>query len=549
MDFDDLILFTLYIFGKSQETLSKWQNRLDYIMVDETQDNNNLQWELVTLLQGVHKNLFIVGDPDQCIFSWRGAIPEAVVGFDTQYNPCKTIILNQNYRSTPDILNVANSIIKNNAGRIEKDLFTTKQNSLKVLHFHGKNEFEEGEWIAKTCIKKLNEGYKLSDISILYRATHTSQFVEQAILKYKLPYVIYGGVRFFERREIKDTLAYLRMLDKADDYSFKRIINTPSRKLGKVFIDNLRILAENENATMFETLQKYVDDNRFNRPGSHDFISLINDLKGKTRELSISNLTQEVLTKSGLLNAIRTDGDQDRINNLEELMGAMRLYEKDNEHEEDTSLAKYLQDIALFTNLDYKEETDHIKLMTIHQAKGLEFPIVFVIGMYEGTFPNHRSIREMKERGLQEERRLAYVAITRAEQELSLTESEGFNFINNSQKYPSRFIFEIKKNLLVRDGVLSKEMEKEAKEYIEASDKNFFAIEVEFGVGTKVKHRVFGEGIVTEIDDLKSSITINFTVNNTSRHFSYGLLKESKILEIISSTTKEPMTKAKSPPC
>lgn len=521
LDFDDLMLFVLYIFAKYPDVLSKWQGRLDYIMVDETQDNSVHQWQLVDMLQGVHKNLFIVGDPDQCIYSWRGAVPEAVVRFDENYAPCKTVILDQNYRSTPDILEVANSIIKNNAGRIEKELFTTKKNSLKVLHFHGKNEFEEGEWIAKTCIRKLGEGHKLSDIAVLYRATHTSRFVEQAMLKHKLPYVIYGGIRFFERKEIKDTLAYLRMLDKADDYSFKRIINTPSRKLGKVFTDNLRILAENENTTLFETLQKHADDNRFNRPGARDFIALINNLKSKVHALSVSDLTQEVLVKSGLMDAIRTDGDQDRINNLEELMGSMRLYEKDNQHEEDNSLTKYLQDIALFTNVDYKEETDHIKLMTIHQAKGLEFPVVFVIGMYEGTFPSHRSIREMRERGLQEERRLAYVAITRAEQELFLTESEGFNFINGSQKYPSRFIFEIKKSLLVRDGVLSKEMEKEAKEYIAALDEEIFStVETDIQIGTTVKHRVFGEGVVTELDEINDYITINFSDNNTSRHFS-----------------------------
>jgi DNA helicase-2/ATP-dependent DNA helicase PcrA len=536
LDFEDLILFVLYIFHKYPDVLAKWQNRLDYIMVDETQDNSGTQWGLVELLQGIHKNLFVVGDPDQCIYSWRGANPKGLVNFDSKYKPCKTVILNQNYRSTPDILNVANSIIKNNTGRIEKDLFTTKANNLKVLHFHGKNEFEEGEWIAKTCIKKLNEGYKLSDIAILYRATHTSRFVEQAMLKHKLPYVIYGGIRFFERKEIKDTLAYLRMLDKADDYSFKRVINTPSRKLGKVFTDNLKTLAESENATMFETLQKYVDDSRFNRPGAHDFIALINDLKGKIHELSVSDLTQEVLTKSGLMDAIRTDGDQDRINNLEELMGSMRLYEKDNEHEEDASLTKYLQDIALFTNLDYKEETDHIKLMTIHQAKGLEFPVVFVIGMYEGTFPNHRSIREMKERGLQEERRLAYVAITRAEQELFLTESEGFNFINNSQKYPSRFIFEIKKNLLVRDGVLSKEMEKESKEYIQSINEEIFSDGIAIPIDTKVNHSVFGEGTVTDVDEISDSLTVTFS-NGTSRHFS---LKQSfKILERVSGEINE----------
>lgn len=526
LDFDDLILFTVYIFRNHKDIIQKWQHRLDYIMVDETQDNSTTQWALVNMLQEEHKNLFVVGDPDQCIYEWRGAKPGTLVQFDNIYSPCQTIILDQNYRSTPNILDVANSVITNNQNRIAKDLFTSKQKMSNVTHFHGMSEVEEGDYIAQIIIKHIKSGGHASDIAILFRASHVSRFIEQALMRHKLPYVVYGGIRFFERQEIKDILAYLRMVDTGDDLSFRRVINQPRRKLGKVFMAALNRIAEQEKVTLYEALKMHIELSDLNKSGAVEFIQLIESARKAVNDLTISDAVQYVLDKSGLMEFYRTDGDEDRLNNIRELMASIQLYEKSNENEENLSLTRYLQDVALFTNLDYKEEKDSVKIMTIHQAKGLEFPVVFVAGMNEGTFPSLRTIRERKRNGLEEERRLAYVAYTRAENELYLTESEGFNFETFGEKYPSRFIFEIKGNLLVREGNLTKEMENTAQSFIQESEKQMDSVETaeNIMIGTRVRHRLFGRGKVVQIDKEKRTIEILLDDSNDVKHFSFDCL-------------------------
>lgn len=522
LDFDDLMIFALYIFNKYPDVLQKWQHRLDYIMVDETQDNSTSQWNFVSMLQAVHKNLFVVGDPDQCIYEWRSAKPGVLVNFSNIYTPCKTIILDQNYRSTPNILNVANSVIANNKNRIAKDLFTSKQEMSNVTHFHGKSEVEEGDYIAQTIIKHIENGGSASDVAILFRASHVSRFVEQALMRHKLPYVVYGGIRFFERQEIKDVLAYLRMVDTGDDLSFRRVINQPKRKLGKAFLAALNEVAEREGVTLYEALKNNIESKELNKPGAVEFVQLIESAREAVKDLTISDAAQYVLEKSGVMEVYRTDGDEERVDNISELMASIQLYEKSNENEEDLSLTRYLQDIALFTNLDYKENNDSVKIMTIHQAKGLEFPVVFVAGMNEGTFPSHRTVRDRKRNGLEEERRLAYVAYTRAENELYLTESEGFNFESSSAKYPSRFIFEIKEKLLVREGNLTKELERTAQSFIQASERFMDSAEIaeNITVGTRVSHKLFGKGEVVYIDEDNRTIEVQFDDTGESKHLS-----------------------------
>lgn len=522
LDFDDLMIFVLYIFHKCPDVLKKWQQRLDYIMVDETQDNSSTQWGLLSMLQAGHKNLFVVGDPDQCIYEWRGAKPDTLVRFDNIYAPCKTIILDQNYRSTPNILNVANSVIAKNKKRIAKDLFTSKREMSNVTHFHGKSEVEEGDYIAQTIIKHIKNGGHASDVAILFRASYVSRFIEQALMRHKLPYVVYGGIRFFERQEIKDVLAYLRMVDTGDDLSFRRVIKQPKRGLGKAFLATLNEAAERERATLYDTLKNNIESKELNKPGAVEFIQLIESAREAVKNLTISDAAQYILEKSGVMELYRTDGDEERIENIKELMASIQLYEKSNEDEGDLSLTKYLQDIALFTNLDYKEDNDNIKIMTIHQAKGLEFPIVFVAGMNEGTFPNYRTIRERKRNGLEEERRLAYVAYTRAENELYLTESEGFNFESAEAKYPSRFIFEIKEKLLVREGNLTKELEQTAQSFIQNFDRLMDGVEKaeNIKIGTRVSHKLFGKGEVTYIDEENRTIEVQFDDIDESKHFS-----------------------------
>ncbi|MBR5468983.1 MAG: UvrD-helicase domain-containing protein [Paludibacteraceae bacterium] len=535
LDFDDLIQFALYLLQQFPEVLQKWQNKLDYIMVDETQDNSTTQWELVDLLQGTHKNLFVVGDPDQCIYEWRGASPTGLISFEDNYSPCQTIILNRNYRSSPNILDVANSVISKNENRVPKDLYTTKEMSNKVTHFHGKTEDEEGDYIAKTILKHTENGNKLSDFAILYRSSSISRYIEQALVKNKLSYMVYGGIRFFERKEIKDILSYLRMLDSADDISFKRVINLPSRKLGKVFLSSLQEIADSEKRTLYETLRNHINEPQFNKTGAKNFIKLIENTKKQVRLKSLSDIANLIFVESGLEKIYRNEGDQDRLDNINELMSSIKLYENDNTNEDDLSLMKYLQDIALYTNLDYKKDSDFIKIMTIHQSKGLEFPIVFVSGLSEGIFPSHRTIRERRKNGLEEERRLAYVAYTRAEKELYLTESEGYNFEMDNYKFPSRFIFEIKSKLLVKKGTLSSELKKSALKYIQNSSLELKDNEgkeeiKQFSIGTLVFHKLFGEGSIISINDMQQVLEIKFD-NGSTKHISID--KAMNVLSII----------------
>lgn len=533
LDFDDLILFTVYLFQRHMDVLQKWQHRLDYIMVDESQDNSDIQWSLVNMLQGVHHNLFVVGDPDQCIYEWRGAKPDTLLAFDRMYSPCRTIILDQNYRSTPNILNVANSVIANNKNRIAKDLFTSRCAMGNAIHFHGKTEEEEGDFIAQTIIKHINNGGVASDMVILYRAAHVSRFIEQALVRHKLPYAVYGGIRFFERQEIKDVLAYLRLVDSGDDLSFKRVINQPRRKLGKVFLSTLNECAVREQTTLYEALKRHIEAKEFNKTGAVEFLQLIESARKVFKSMTISDSVQYILEKTGLIAMYRTDGDDDRVNNVKELITSIQQYERLNKNEEDLSLTRYLQDLALFTNIDYKEDNDCIKIMTIHQSKGLEFPIVFVAGMNEGTFPSHRTIRERKQRGLEEERRLAYVAYTRAENALYLTDSEGYNFETSGAKYTSRFIFEIKKQLLIRQGCQTKEMERMVQDYIDTSNRLIECSETvaEIVIGTRLTHKIFGLGEVAGIDEANRIVEIHFDNSGVTKHFSMDRIGQLLILE------------------
>lgn len=526
LDFDDLMMFTMYIFEKSPEVLEKWQRRLDYIMVDETQDNSSTQWKFVDMLQGIHHNLFVVGDPDQCIYEWRGARPETLVYFDRDFSPCTTVVLDRNYRSTPNILDVANSVIAYNTNRIPKELHTTKRSLSNVIHFHGKSENEEGQYIARTIIQHIADGASPSEIAILFRSSHVARFIEQALVKNKIPYTVYGGIRFFERKEIKDVLAYLRMVDSADDMAFLRVINQPRRKIGKTYLKHLKEIADAENASLYNTLMRHITEKEFSKTGALEFVHLIEAAKEAFSEMSISDATQFILERSKLMELYRTDGDQDRVDNINELIASMRQYEKDNENEEDLGLTRYLQDIALYTNLDHKKDTDSVKIMTIHQSKGLEFPIVFIAAMQEGLFPNHRSIREFKRRGLEEERRLVYVAITRAEERLYLTESEGFNYQSGGNRLPSRFIFEIRQKLLVREGVLAKSLENEAKRYIERIDREIVNDEnpSEEIPGKRVEHKIFGHGTILSIDNAGQTIEVKFDKTGAVKHFALSQL-------------------------
>ncbi len=506
LDFIDIIEFTLYILNNFEEARNYWQQKFNYVQIDEVQDCNRSDWQIIHSIASHYGNLFIVGDPDQAIYEWRGAKPAVFVNFEAD----KTIILNENYRSTPNILNVANSIIVNNKKRIEKDLVTHIPTSKIVLYSHSKSEPEEGTWIANQITTLVKNGAKYSDIAILYRASYLSRNIEQAFMKKGISYTIWGGVRFFERKEIKDCICYLRVIDNNDDMSFKRVINEPSRKFGKVTLQKLADLAESEKASLYETLKNHLNDKAFNKEPITAFVNLIEEAKSKADVISISELLEFVLINSGLKELYRIDEDEDRLENIAELINSIKFYETTNVNE-DITLNTYLQDIALYTNADYKEDKDTVKLMTIHQAKGLEFPYVFVCGLSEGIFPNHRSIRERKQDGLEEERRLMYVAVTRAEKLLFLTDSEGFNITTRSEKCPSRFITEITGNLVKIEGNLDPILLEQTKNLVQSLDDEINGVECPFVVGDIVEHEAFGIGKIIEINSHDNSCKVIFT--------------------------------------
>ena len=526
LDFDDLMNVTKYILDRFPEACDHWQGMLNYIMVDEAQDCNLDDWDLVERLSAKHRNLFVVGDPDQAIYEWRGARPDLFVNFAAE----RTIILDENYRSTPRILDVANCVIANNQNRIPKDLFTRKAEGKAVIHFHGRSEKEEMEWIVSQIRMALGSGAGINDIAILYRSTHQSRAIEQELLNAHLEYTIWGGTRFFERKEIKNALSYLRLVsNQDDDLSFERIINVPSRKLGKKFLDSVRETASREGISLYSALQIYFPDR------AEAFLDLIEDAKQYARENRVSDLLNRILEGSGYKRMVREDQDEDRLENLDELLGSIRFYESVRTPDEST-LADYLQDVALYTNDDHRRDTPTLKLMTIHQAKGLEFPYVFIIGLSEGIFPNMRTIREGKKSGEEEERRLMYVAVTRAEKALFLTESEGYNISTKTNKYPSRFLAEIKRELVVTEGVIPPELWKGTRNLSHVLDEeDYFEKERDeynapFKVGDIVRHPVFGEGKIVSANKDFSSFEVLFDSGST-RTLRAGFLSQADLPE------------------
>lgn len=496
IDFQDIQYFALHLLNTYEEVRSYWQSKLNYIMVDEVQDCSYSDWELINLISEKYNNLFIVGDPDQAIYEWRGAQPKFLVEFEAD----KDIILAENYRSTPNILDVANSIIANNKERVKKDLFTQKALSKNTIYYHGKTEEDEATWIANRIYELNKGGVRYNQIAILYRASYLSRNIEQALIRKQVKYTVWGGIRFFERREIKDSLAYLRLVANKDDLSFLRIVNVPSRKFGEKSIKLLKDYSEHEGTSLYQTLLNHKDDNLFNKEPLLTFIKLIEECTIKQSNAKISELFDYLLKGSGLWDMYRMEGDEERIENINELINSIRLYEN-IEREEEASLETYLQDVALFTNADYKDDGETVKLMTIHQAKGLEFPFVFVCGLNEGIFPSLRTIRENGARGLEEERRLMYVAVTRAEQALFLTESEGYSFTLKSEKFPSRFLVEIKDNLLEVEGEFNASLFKATKEFVKNGSILDEPVKIKkdlpkLSIGDRVMHKVFGEGVI-----------------------------------------------------
>ncbi len=507
LDFDDLLYFTVFILERFPDARQYWTDTLNYIMVDEVQDCTGDDWKLLHILAEKHGNLFVVGDPDQCIYEWRGANPKLFVNFKADSD----IILNENYRSTPDILDIANSVIAQNKNRIPKDLFTKRLNERQAIYRHCHTEKEEAEFIASTIHDEVEEGASLRDFAVLYRSSFLSRRLEQALLNYKIPYTVWGGVRFFERKEIKDAMAYLRLVATPDDLALSRVINVPARKFGKAAMEQLKQSAEASGLPLYDTLLKNLDTFAARRPAIREFVNLIEECKLLKNELPVSELADMLMRRSGLTDLYRNDTEEERLENLSELINSMREYESSRDAFEDATLEAYLQDMALYTNADYRSDGDRVRLMTIHQSKGLEFPVVFVVGLTEGLFPSHRTIRERRIDGEEEERRLMYVAITRACSMLYLTESEGFISDSGALKYPSRYISEIPDGLLKIEGNPDKSLFEGTRMMIAALNAEAGeSADIPWSAGTKVSHKVFGEGEIVSYDAANHSYRVKF---------------------------------------
>ena len=517
LDYNDLIKFSLYIFRQRPDIRIKWQQRLEYIMIDEFQDIDQLQYELMEVLCGYHKNLFIVGDPDQTIYTWRGADVKYLLDFDKKFPGTQTILMVENYRSTPEILAVANSLIDKNRNRIKKELKPILPAGTPAVCHFAQTQEAEARWMAGEMRRLHEAGTPFRDMTVLYRAHYMTRAVEEVLLEEKIPYTIYSGVQFFDRMEIKDALSYLRMIAYKDDLSFRRIANVPKRNLGKRRMEFLQEYAEQRGCLLYQALLDNLEDPIIKGTGAGKFISLIESFAAGYEGRPVSEVLSAILNESGYEKMLRTEGSQERLDNLAELKQS--VYEYETTCGEEVTLEHYLARAALFTNADTAEQGDRVKLMTVHAAKGLEFPCVFLCGMNEGVFPS-RKVRTRQ--AMEEERRLAFVAVTRAEKELYLSEADGRNF-DGSPRYPSRFLLDIDEKLLTFTRPPEEGLIRRARDYIGHSQAGLPEADGQtvFPAGQRVRHALFGPGTVLDTDMDRGAHVVQFDEMETPRKISF----------------------------
>ena len=504
LDFDDLLLKTYQILKSNEEIRNKWQRRFSYILVDEFQDTNDIQFDLVRLLVGVQNNLFVVGDPDQTIYSWRGANLNIIMQFNETFPGAITIVLDTNYRSSKKILECANMLIRNNKNRLSKDLIAFHNEGEKVYYNNSCDSFNEAELVARTILEE-KQKYNLTynDCAILYRANYLSREVEGALTRNGIPYKIYGGVKFYERKEIKDSLAYLRILaNRSDNLSLSRIINEPKRGVGETLLERYRLLANEEGISLYETIKNNLDECKRSEARNNliDFFEIIEKYSEQINSgVEIEIVLDGLLKDVGYYKMIEENEEDTRKENIKELMNNITYFELNSE---DPSLSSFLQEITLFTSQDEIESGDYVSLMTVHTAKGLEFKSVFVVGLCEGVFPSSKSLEEDDD-NLEEERRLAYVAFTRSKEHLHLSSNYGLNYVVHSNNTPSRFIREIKDCLDINSAFASKVV-KNTSLFNSASTsikKDVKPVNnIKWQIGDNLTHSVYGLGVVVKVD-------------------------------------------------
>lgn len=499
LDFDDLILFTVRLFKLHKDILKKWSSKFIYIHVDEFQDIDKTQYELIKLLSSTHDNVYVVGDPDQTIYTWRGADVNIIVNFDKDFKNTKTIILNQNYRSTNNILEGANSLIKYNKSRVPKDLFSENGDGDKIVHKTLPDETSEAYYIVSCIQSLLKQGYEYNDIAILYRSNYLSREVEKVFIENRIPYVIYGGIRFYERMEVKDILSYLRLIVTGDDLAFQRVINQPKRGIGQKSIDTIFSLAKENNISMYEVVKQGLFAK--NQSVLESFVDMVERWKSSLDGKPLEEVLTDVFEQSGYRSMLEKENETERIENVKSLIDDIKDYQ---ETYPGSTLADYLSMISLYTDKANTDGSASVSLMTIHASKGLEFKVVFVVGLSEGIFPSERTMLEQK--GVEEERRLAYVAYTRAKEKLTLTDTSSFSYVVNSAKTTSRFVNEVDEKYIEH---LDKPVLKQQSVFDVPFTTKISSIEPKkeaprrpsrYRKSDVVIHKIFGEGVVIKCD-------------------------------------------------
>ena len=538
VDFDDLLLLALRLLQENPAVREKYQRKFDYLMVDEYQDTNHAQYLLTKLLAAGHRNICVVGDADQSIYGWRGADIQNILDFEKDYPDAKLVKLEQNYRSTQVILDAANAVIDNNSGRKPKNLWTANGNGSEIVYYQANDERDEARYVIENMQKlQLNEGAKLGDMAVLYRTNAQSRVFEEMLIKSGIAYTMVGGTKFYERKEIKDALAYLRLLyNPHDSLSLLRIINVPRRGIGDATLARLQEYANATGQTLFEVVTNAADvpglASRFANK-LDELSELLFELMGETADVPVKQLLDDVLLKTGYLEELQSSKDpqdESRVENLKEMLSVTEEFAvKCERNGEEPTLENFLADVALVADIDDAELGEEaVTLMTLHSAKGLEFPNVFLVGMEEGIFPHSRTL--MDENEIEEERRLCYVGITRAEKHLFLSNARTRTIYGRTQYYtPSRFLQEVPRNLVhvikrpvvQRPAMTSQVHKPTAKEnanWFEQHKASFFPKEssaaagCSFHVGDKVMHKKWGAGtiVTAKAADDGQEVTVAF---------------------------------------
>lgn len=514
LDFDDLITLTVKLFEENPSILEKYQNRFRYILVDEYQDTNNSQYRLIKLLSQKYQNIFVVGDDDQSIYKFRGANIRNILDFEKDFPNAEVVKLEQNYRSTQNILDAANAIIQNNKGRKGKRLWTQNGQGNKITLYTAFDEFDEARFVSDKILELVERGKTYKDIAILYRTNAQSRVLEESLTHSAIPYRVLSGIRFYDRKEIKDVISYLRLIKNTDDdLALKRIINEPKRSIGKTTVDKLVLLAARYQISMFEALKRDEILESLQRAAGKlvEFRDMILSLKEMVNKVSVEELLKQTLEKSGYLQMLQESNDpddMDRISNINELINGAAKFD---ETSDDPTFENYMDQISLVSDIDnYDDAQDTVVLMTIHSAKGLEFPCVFLCGMEEGLFPSLKSLLE--EDGLEEERRLCYVAITRAKEELFISHAKSRLVFGKTEKSRvSQFVKEIPDGLLNKESAYEETPAVKVYDFTKPQPSAFTSsllnmakkekkdFEFNFKKGDYVEHTKFGKGIILEI--------------------------------------------------